>query len=160
MKKNNIQDERIVSQKRKIGSDAFGIVFYGLLISILIQQYMFDAPFSQYAAEFILFMVAAIYVVGRNIIVGNNLFNNSFKGQKIVVINSVVCGLTIAVITTTFNTINLGLEKMGGATFIAITSLITFFCGALTSFIGFEILYIINKKRQKQIDDKYNDPDE
>ncbi|WP_019230076.1 DUF6773 family protein [Sedimentibacter sp. B4] len=160
MKKDNIQDERIVSQKRKIGSDAFGIVFYGLLISILIQQYMFDAPFSQYAAEFILFMVSAIYVVGRNIIVGNNLFSNSFKGQKMVVINSVVCGLTIAVITTTFNTMNYGYEKMGGASLIAITAFITFFCGALTSFIGFEILYILNKKRQKQIDDMYNDSDE
>jgi hypothetical protein len=160
MKKDNIQDERIVSQKRKIGSDAFGIVFYGLLISILIQQYMFDAPFSQYAAEFILFMAAAIYVVCRNIIVGNNLFNNSFKGQKMVVINSVVCGLTISIITTTFNTMNLGLEKMGGIPLIAITSLITFFCGAITSFIGFEVLYILNKKRQQQIDDKYNDSDE
>lgn len=160
MKNINIQDERIIFQKRKIGSDAFGIIFYGLLISILIQQYMFDAPFPQYAAEFILFMVAAIYVVCRNIIVGNNLFNNSFKGQKIVVINSVVCGLTIAVITTTFNTMNYGFEKMGGATLIAITAFITFFCGALTSFIGFEILYILNKKRQKQIDDKYNDSDE
>lgn len=160
MKKDNIQDERIVSQKRKIGSDAFGIVFYGLLISILIQQYMFDASFSQYAAEFILFVVAAIYVVFGNIIVGNNLFNNSFKGQKMVIINSVVCGLTISVITTTFNTINYGFEKMGGTSLIAITSLITFFSGALTSFIGFEVLYLINKKRQKQIDDKYNDIDE
>lgn len=160
MKKDNIQDERIVSQKRKIGSDAFGIVFYGMLISILIQQYMFDAPFSQYAAEFILFVVAAIYVVFGNIIVGNNLFNNSFKGQKMVIINSVVCGLTISVITTTFNTINYGFEKMGGTPLIAITSLITFFSGALTSFIGFEVLYLINKKRQKQIDDKYNDTDE
>jgi hypothetical protein len=63
MKKVNIQDERIVYQKRKIGSDAFGIIYFGLIISILLQQFMFDAPFSQYAAEFVLFVVAAVYII-------------------------------------------------------------------------------------------------
>ncbi len=135
MKKVNIQDERIIFQKRKIGSDAFLIIYFGLIASILIQQFLFGAPFSQYAAEFILFMVAAIYVVGRSIIMGNNLYDNSINGQKMVVINSVVCGLTITAVTITLNTINLGLEKMGGTTGIAITALATFSCGVLASFI-------------------------
>jgi len=160
MKKVKIQDERIVSQKRKIGSDAFGIIYFGLIISILLQQFMFDAPFSQYAAEFVLFMVAAVYIIVRNIIVGNSLFGDSSNGQKIVIINSLVCGVTIAAITTTLNSVNFGLEKMGGSTGIALTAFITFASGALVSFICFEFLYIINKKRQKQIDDRYNDEDE
>ncbi|PKM85033.1 MAG: hypothetical protein CVU86_04030 [Firmicutes bacterium HGW-Firmicutes-11] len=160
MKNFKIQDERIVTQKRKIGSDAFGIVYFGLIASILLQQFMFDAPFSQYAAEFIFVMIAAIYVVSRNIIAGNNLFTETFKGQKIVVLNSIVCGVTIAVITTALNTTNLGLEQMGGATGIAMATLITFACGAIVAFIGFELLYIINKKRQDQMDAKYIDSDE
>lgn len=159
MKKANIQDERIISQKWKIGSDAFGIIYFGLIVSILLQQFMFNAPFSQYAAEFILFMVAAVYIVVRNIIVGNNLFGDRFKGQKMVIINSIVCGTTITAITTTLNSINFGLEKMGGERGIALIALMTFISGALVSFIGFEFLYIINKKRQKQIDDKYTDAD-
>jgi hypothetical protein len=105
-------------------------------------------------------MIAAVYVVSRNIIAGNNLFTDTFKGQKIVVINSIVCGLTIAAITTTLNTTNLGLEKMGGATGIAMAALITFTCGAIVAFIGFEFLYIVNKKRQEQMEAKYNDADE
>ena len=153
MKNFKIRDERIVTQKRKIGSDAFGIVYFGLIASILLQQFMFDAPFSQYAAEFIFVMIAAIYVVSRNIIAGNNLFTETFKGQKIVVLNSIVCGVTIAVITTALNTTNLGLEQMGGATGIAMATLITFACGAIVAFIGFELLYIINKKRQDQMED-------
>jgi len=36
---------------------------------------MLDAPFSQYVVEFVLFMVAAVYIVVGNIIVGNNLFD-------------------------------------------------------------------------------------
>ncbi len=160
MKKIDIQDERIILQKRKIASDTFGIMYFGLIFSILLQQFMFAAPFSQYASEFILFIVAAIYVVTRNIVVGNDLFNNSFKGQKIVIMNTIVCGFTISAISTTLNTINEGMEKMGGPRGIVITSLITFVVGSLVSFIGFEFLYTLNKKRQDQIDSQYNDSDD
>ena len=160
MKNVNIQDERIVSQRRKIQSDAFGVLFLGLLISILLQKFMFNAPFSQYAAEFILLIVSAIYVEGRNIIAGSGTYSIDFSGQTLVVIHSVVSGLAIAAIATTFNAINLGAEQMGGVGGIAITTLITFASGALISFIVFQFLFMINKKRQKQIDDKYNASDE
>lgn len=48
MKKQAIIDERVLLQKSKIGSDGFQILLIGLIASILIQQYIFDAPFSQY----------------------------------------------------------------------------------------------------------------
>ena len=160
MKKNIIQDERVLYQKRKIGSDAFVILYLGLLLSILIQQFVFDASFSQYAAEFILLMVAAVYVVVRNIIIGSDIYSNSFGGQKLVVINSIVCGATISAITAALNVANLGMEKMGGANGLIITSMITLICGAVASFVAFEVIYIMNKKRQKQIDDKYIDTEE
>jgi hypothetical protein len=95
----------------KIGDEIEVILYFGLLISILLQQFMFNAPFSQYAAEFILLMVSAAYVVARNIIVGSGLYNTSFSGQKLVVINSVVCGFTIAAVTTSLNVINLGFHS-------------------------------------------------
>lgn len=160
MKKAIIQDERIIYQKRKIGSDAFGILYFGLIVSILIQQFMFDAAFSQYAAEFILFMVAAIYVVIRSILVGNNIYGGRFTGQKMVVLNSIVCGLTIAAVTTTLNAINLGMGKMGGASGIVLIAIITFVSGALVAFAALEFLYILNRKRQEQMEAKYNDSDE
>ena len=160
MKNTDIKDERIVFQKRKIGSDTFGIVYFGLIASILLQQFILEAQFSQYAAEFIIFAVATVYIVVRNIIVGNNIFGESSNGQKMVIINSLISGITITVITTTLNSINYGLDKMGGVPGIALTALITFASGAFVSFIGFEILYRINEKRQKQITEKYNDDDE
>jgi hypothetical protein len=157
MKNVNIQDERILSLRRKIQSDAFGVLFWGLFISILLQKFMFNAPFADYAAEFILLIVSAIYVEGRNIITGSGTYSIDFSGQKLVVIHSVVSGLAIAAIATTFNTINLGSEQMGSAGGIAITTLITFASGALISFFVFQILFVINKKKQKLIDEKYND---
>ncbi|MFO8087905.1 MAG: DUF6773 family protein [Bacteroidales bacterium] len=160
MKNLEIKDERIVSQRRKTQSDAFGVLFLGLLISILLQKFMFNAPFSQYAAEFILLIVSAIYVEGRNIITGSGTYSKDFSGQTLVVIHSVVSGLAIAAIAITFNAMDLGVEQMGGVGGIAITTMITFLSGALISFVVFQLLFMINKKRQQQIDEKYIDTDE
>lgn len=41
MKKKNINDERLIFQKRKIGSDAYAIISLGLIVSVIIQQYVF-----------------------------------------------------------------------------------------------------------------------
>ena len=157
MKKSIIKDERVISEKRKIASDAFGIVYFGLITSILIQQFAFEAPFSQYAAEFILFAVAAVYIVARNIIVGNNIFGDRSSGQKMVVVNSLVSGITITAITTTLNTVRYGTDKMGGTSGIALVAFITFISGALVSYSGFKLLNIMNLKRQKQIDEKFSE---
>ena len=40
MKKEIVQDERVLSQKRKIGNDAFQIIFLGLFLSIFVQSYI------------------------------------------------------------------------------------------------------------------------
>ncbi|MDW7677123.1 MAG: DUF6773 family protein [Bacillota bacterium] len=80
-------------------------------------------------------MIAAVYVVIRNIMVGNGLFGTRFSGQKMVIINSLVCGITITTITTTLNAANDGLKQMGAAAGIALTALITFASGALLAFI-------------------------
>ena len=69
-------------------------------------------------AELILFMIAAVYVVVRNIIMGSSLFGDTYRGQKMV-INNLVCGITITAITTTLNAANYGLDKMGGPAGIA-----------------------------------------
>lgn len=160
MKKNGIQDERVISQKRKIGSDAFGLVFISLLVSILIQQYLFTAPFSQYAAEYFIFFAASVYVVARSLIQGNNLFNDARKGHKLAILSGVITGLVIAVTTTALNTSNYGFEKMGGVKGIFIAGSITFLSGAVITVICFEGLYLLNQKRQKQMDAKYDDTDE
>lgn len=103
MKKHSQQDERILAQKRKIGSDAFNILWVGLIISVLVQQYLFDAPFSQYVVEIVLFIAASVYIIVRNLMVGNDLFDSKRGGQATVIINSLVCGFTVAVINTALN---------------------------------------------------------
>lgn len=160
MKREKIQDERVLAQKRKIGNDAFQILIYGLFLSILVQQYMFNASFSQYVVELILLITISIYVIIRNIMMGNDLFTSQKTGQKLVVINSLVCGLIIAVVNTILNYIKLGdLFKIDIVNTLLV-SFITFLCGSFTVFIVLETLYIANKKKQMQIESKLKDEDE
>ncbi len=159
MRKGNVKDERIVLQRRKVASDAFGILFYILLASVIVQQFIFHAPFSHYAVEAILLLAASIYVVTGNILVGNDFFPDD-RGWKMVVMNSVFCGVVLAASVTALNTMNHGLEKMGGIPCIALIATITFACSALASFAVFGLLYLLNRKRQKQIDDRCNDADD
>lgn len=159
MRREKIQDERILIQKRKIGSDAFQILFYGLLLSVLIQQYMFNAPFSQYAVEVILFLAISVYIIVRNIMVGNDLFESSKYSQKLVVLNSLVTGLVVAIINTTLNYMKLGEWFKRDIINTLLVAAVTFLSSSIITFIAFETLYIVNKKKQEKIESMLNDED-
>lgn len=161
MKKDIQQDERVLAQKRKIGSDAFNIIWIGLLVSTLVQQYLFDAPFTQYAVEIILFIVGSIYIVVRNLLCGNDLFAAKKNNHALVIINSLVCGITVTIINTVLNYIKysdasplpIGLNTV-------LVAGITFLCATITAFIPLEILYLANKKKQEKIENHLNADDE
>lgn len=161
MKKQIQQDERILAQKRKIGSDAFNIVWIGLLISVLVQQFLFNAPFAQYAVEIILFIAVSIYVVVRNLLGGNDLFASKKGSHKLVIINSLVCGITVTIINTVLNYV-----KYSDATPLPIgintvlVAVITFMSATITAFIPLELLYLANKKKQKKIEHSLDADDE
>ncbi|VYU06533.1 hypothetical protein [Clostridium tertium] len=152
MKKEKLQDERVLSQKRKIGSDAFQILFLGLFLSIIIQSYIFDAKFSQYAVEMILLIVGSLYVIVRNIMVGNNLFSSDKVNKKSIIINSIICGIIVTTINVTLNYINFRGLFINNMSDMVLASLITFVCSSAFTFIVLELLYIVNKKKQIQIE--------
>jgi hypothetical protein len=154
------QDERIVAQKRKIGNETFLILFYGLLITVLIQQYLFNLSFPQYMPEVILLIIASAYFIIRNIVAGNNLFGNVKNNQKNVILVSIACGLVVVAANTARNSLQLGnlfTTDMGNTVLIGA---VTFISATLLCFIVFEILYVANKTRQKQLDEKYKDADD
>ncbi|MGF7143317.1 putative copper export protein [Anaerotaenia torta] len=160
MSSQKINDERVLAQKRKIQSDAFAILFFGLLLSVLIQQIMFNAPVSQYIVEFIFFISASIYLLVRNIMYGNDIFSPNKPGHRSVIINSLVCGLTITVIHTTLNYMRLGSLFTTDFTNTLLVTLITFLCSTIIAFVAFELLYIVSEKKKQQIETKFKDDDE
>lgn len=141
------------AQKRKIGSETFQILFLGLLASILIQQYIFKTPLSQYAAEFVLLFLGSLYILIRNFMVGNDIFNSAKSGQKLIVISSLVCGGVVAVVSAVLND---HLFKLGILSAL-LAIFITFLCATVSSFAVLKLFYLVNKKRQKSIETHLND---
>lgn len=153
MKKQVVTDERVVSQKRIVASGAFQIVMIGLLVSVLVQQYYFKAPFSQYIVEMIIFLFGTAYILIGNILVGNDVFSSKLSGQKIIIINSLITGLVVAIVNSYLNK---DLFKLGtGIGWAGI--LVTFIAATIFSFLTFELLYIFNKKKQEKMESELFD---
>ncbi len=160
MKKKVIQDERITSKRRKIQSDAFGILFFVLLVSVVIQQQFLKAPFEQYAVEIICFFGMSVYIIIGNIIAGDNMFGEGKRAKIIPLIHSLIAGITVTVINGILNYSRYAghYEDDNTGYFIGMLA-VTFISSAGASFIVLYIFYIVNKKRQEKIE-KHLDTDE
>ena len=90
MKKQNPQDERIVVERRKINSEAYGILFIVLLMSVLIQHYLLEAPIEQYAVELICFVGISVYTLIRYMTIGHDLFGEGKRARYIPLISGIV----------------------------------------------------------------------
>jgi hypothetical protein len=158
MKKKNLQDERIVAQRHKIQSDAFGIIFFVLLISILVQQMLLDAPFEQYAVELICFLGMSVYLIIRNIALGNNLFGDGERAKIMLLVNSLVTGVIATTIHGVLNYTRYAEHYDGRIGFFIATSAIFFISITALTFIALLCLGILNKRKQaniqKQLDEK------
>lgn len=161
MKKQIVEDERVLAQKRKIGNDIYHLLTYGLLVAILIQEYIFNAPFSQYAVETVLFVASVFYYLICNLKIGNSLFPSSRYGHKKILVTSLVCGLIILVINTVLNYAKFEQvffsEDIGDNVLV---SFITFISGAFATFIVLELLYLVNKKKQERIESLFSDEED
>ncbi|MBZ9685399.1 hypothetical protein G9F72_003410 [Clostridium estertheticum] len=82
MTNNKIKDERVVEQRRKIGSDAYQLVSMFLLASIAYNMFILNAPKSTYITEVIAFFGGSAYVVFKNIMIGNDLNADYAIGTK------------------------------------------------------------------------------
>lgn len=159
MKKEFINDERDTSQRRKVGSETCNLLMLALLLSLLIQQMILDAPFEQYAAEFICFFAASIYIVIRNLVLGNDFITRRQKSKKWLVISTLVGGITMTTLMSLQNYAKYG-DKHNIFSFSG-TILIFFITSTALMFFGFSLLYTLNEKRQtkiaKKLDEEEND---
>lgn len=145
MKAENIKDERVVSQRREIQSDAYSILTYTLLISVVVQQFFFHAPFAQFSVEFFCVIGMGIYVTIRYVSMGDDQRNLNSRSIKNQLYNSLTSGVIIVVLLIVLagmkDTLTIGL--------IFIVSTVTFFAGNL-------LLQNILKRKQMKIDNELN----
>lgn len=99
---NNIknQDERVLAQRRKIQSDGFQLLIYGLLLAIVVQQFFLQAPPSQFMGEFLCLIAAGFYNLIRNLKLGNNIFVNNEGSYKSYLKNAVISGIGTMILFT------------------------------------------------------------
>lgn len=101
MKRQNIQDERVLAQRYKISNEAYSILMIALIASILVQQFLLNAPFEQYAAEFICFFGMSIYMIVRYMMLGINIYGEGKRAKIIPLVNSIVVGIIVTVLSDT-----------------------------------------------------------
>ncbi len=141
MKRNVIHDEREINERRKITNEAFSLVMFFLLASMLIQQFIFKAAPEEYATEIVCFFGASAYILIRNISSGNNFTPNLSK--KLLITNSLVNGVVITAVTAfqmVKDSMNLK-EKI-------FTLVLIFIIATVGSFFS---LYTIRKLNQRKI---------
>jgi hypothetical protein len=143
MKNSKINDERIVSQRRTIQSDAYQILVYCLLISILIQQFIMNAPFAQFAVEVFCLIGIGIYITIRHLSVGVDIWDSQRHTNKRLFINSIISG-GISVSLLIFLAGERNVWRI----------ILTFLSFTIVYFLVHLVLRNINKKRQRQIDDE------
>jgi hypothetical protein len=160
MKRQNMQDERVSAQQRKINSEAYSILMIVLLASMLVQQFLLDAPFEQYAAEFICFFGVSIYTIVRYMTLGLNIYGEGKRAKSIPLVNSIVTGITVTVINGVLNYTRYAEHyKEDGIGFFIATLAVTFISATVSVFILLSCLSYLNKKKQAKIQ-KQLDEDE
>lgn len=148
MKNDYIQDERILSERRKIQSRAYGWIITILLVSVIVQQFVLVAPFSQYAVEFFLLIGCGLYNVVANYIKGIDIWNPRGDSKKQILFSALVTGgfsvTLFAILSSYFQIKNLAI--------FFVVFVVLFFLTRL-------IMVGITKKKQDRIDKEINDDD-
>lgn len=154
------QDERILLQKQKLSSEAFIILMIILIISIPIQHYLFNAPFSQYCVEFIALSIVSIYIIIRYLIIGMDIFDETKMKRRKVLIYSLLTGLVVTVINGMSNYYKY-IDKYKDNLGLFIASLFFVFVSVVIITLAIlAIIYFINDKNQKQIEKDLDDDEQ
>lgn len=94
-----IEDERILSEKRKINSSAFGLCFLGLWGILLFRQFILQQSISEYIDIFFLTIGMSIYVTVNNVLKGFYLtYRSKYTRKKVNIIGAIVGSITFAIV--------------------------------------------------------------
>lgn len=153
MRKEKIEDERLNALRKKINSEAFGILMFVLLGSVLIQQFIMKAAFDQYAGEFIAFFGISIYIVFRHLTLGMKLFGEGKRAKMIPLINSLILA---GVVTLTNGIVNYTTYadkyRTDGIGYFLAVLMVTFISAWLSAYLILLFMTYLSKKKQEKIE--------
>lgn len=146
MKNNKIQDERILLERRKIQSTAYGWIVILLLVSIVVQPFFMKAPFAQYAVELFILIGCGFFNIISNFRKGIDIWNPAGNGKKKMLFSTIVLGVASAIF----------LAFLSGN--YDVKNLALYFVTFVIFLFTFRLIMIgINSKKQQAIDKKLNE---
>ena len=161
MKRQNMQDERDLEHQRKVSSEVDGILMTVLLVSTLVQQFYLNAPFKQYAVEYICFLGISSYKLVRYITMGLDINSEGKRAKIMPLINSLVAGITVTVINGISNYTRYAEYYIedGIGYFIAVLA-VTFISATVFCFIVMSFINHLNKIKQDKIQKRLDKDEE
>ncbi len=163
MRNLKIQDEREIVQRRKVNSEAYGILMIILFVSVLVQQFLLKAPFEQYAVEVICLLGMAIYMTIRYITLGLNVYGHG-EGKEsnlLPLVISITTGIIVTAINGVLNYMEYANHYTGNFGYFVATLIVTFISATFFTFIILSYLTYLNRKKQykiqQQLDENENE---
>lgn len=144
-----LEDERIITEKRKINSKAFSIVFLALWGILIYRQFVLQQDVSSYLDIFILTIGISMYVTLNNVFKGFYLTYRSKRTKKRLNITGAIVGTIVFAIVQYF-IMNNNLTDHKKILDLILSSIIFLFFWL--TFQGF-FLKLSEKKANEEVDD-------
>ena len=150
---NNINDERILSERRRIQSRGYTYIIYALVTSIVIKMVFMDAGFEMYASELIILIGSGLYMIVANYLKGINIWSiNANDGTNRFSKNLIIAGVISIILNDNLKKYTgIGISDSKMTAIVYSVSWITIF-----SIISI-VMYYLNKKKQEKIDKQLDD---
>ena len=150
---NNINDERILSERRRIQSRGYTYIIYALVLSVVIKMVFMDAGFEMYASELIILIGSGLYMIIANYLKGINIWSiNPNDGTNRYTKNFIIAGVISIILNDNLKKyIGIGIADSKMTAIVYSVSWITIF-----SIISI-VMYYLNKKKQAKIDKQLDD---
>lgn len=149
-------DERQQADLNRMMSYGYWVAFYLLLAAVMVEGVFLRRPFYEWAAEWIIFMVIAVYEVIGCIKIGVWTQFLQKPGKKDYVRYSLIGGALCAVVFTIGNVMRMGAENISWQS-IAAVFLYWFVLMFVLCLAGFSICGGIYKRRKKRIEEKLDE---
>lgn len=149
-------DERQQADLNRMMSYGYWIAFYMLLAAIMAEGVFMRRPFREWAVEWIIFMVIAVYEVIGCIKIGVWTQFKQMPGKKDYVRYSLIGGVLCAVVFTIGNVMRMGAENISWQS-IAAVFVWWFVLMFVLCLAGFFICGGIYNRRKKKMEEKMDE---
>ncbi|MHC5248430.1 DUF6773 family protein [Enterococcus sp. LJL90] len=148
MRNMNLQDERIVVERRQIQSKGYAWLVIILFVAIIVQAFFLRVPFQQYAVELFILLGCGCYNSIANYQKGIDIWNSKNHGVNNLLISTLISG-ALSVI----------LFALLSANYRPQSFLFYFIFFVIFMFATRLVMTTLTRKKQKRIDKELNDDD-